>query len=156
MPSVTLHIGETGKLEGLAERDKRAYAKFKKRLETLGDGSVLFSWSEPRSGPYHRRFFAMVNAFHEAQEQFQEVDHFLTWLKVGADFADLVPGPKGKPVAIAKSIAFDKLDQAEFEPIAQAIWAFMRSTYASRFLWPHLSDELGGALVDSILAGFGE
>lgn len=156
MPSVTLHIGETGKLEGLSERDKRAYAKFKKRLKTLGDGSVLFTWREPRSGPYHRRFFKMFWRFFDAQEQFQSDKYFLEWLKVGADFADLLPGPKGKPVAIAQSIAWDKLDQAEFEPIAQAIWTFMRSTYATRFLWPHLSDELAGALVNSILAEFGE
>lgn len=156
MPTVTLHIGENGKLEGLSERDRKAYSKFRQRLETLGDGSVLFSWTEPRSGPYHRRFFAMVNRLLESQEQFQDADHLLMWLKVGAGFCDLVPGPRGKPVAIAKSIAWDKLDQAEFEPIAADIWKFLRSTYATRFLWPMLEDDQAIGAVESLLAEFGE
>lgn len=154
MPTVTLHLGDNGKLEGLGERDRRAYAKFIKRVQNLGKSSLVFCWREPRSGPYHRRFFAMVSALMEAQDQFQDVDHLLTWLKVGAGYADLVPGPKGKPVAMARSIAWDKLDQAEFEPIAQAIIVFAYSPYATRFLWPHLSDEESYQMVDSVLGEF--
>lgn len=156
MPTVILHIGESGKLEGLAEKDKKAYAKFRKRLETLGNGSLMFSWAEPRSGPYHRRFFALLNTLLDCQEQFQEIDHLLTWLKVGAGYADLVPGPKGKPVAIAKSINFTTLDQAEFEPIAQAIIQFIRSPHSMRFLWPHLDEAGAAGMVETVLAGFGE
>lgn len=156
MPTVTLHIGESGKLEGLSERDRKAYAKFRARLEALGDGSITFSWKEPRSGPYHRRFFAMVNRVFESQEQFQEAEHLLTWLKVGAGFADFVPGPKGKPVAMARSIGWERIDQIEFESIAQAIWKFFRSTYATRFLWPWLDDAKGMGMAEAILAEFGE
>lgn len=154
MPTVILHRGESGKLEGLGDKDRRAYAKFKARLDSLGDGSILFSWHEPRSGKYHRRFFALVNRLLETQEQFQDIEHILTWLKVGAGYADLVPGPKGKPVALAKSINFATLDQAEFEPIAQDIIQFIRSQHAMRFLWPHLDDASG--MVDAVLAEFGE
>ena len=156
MPTVTLHRGADGKLEGLSDRDKKAYEKFKKRIETIGNGSVLFSWKEPRSGPYHRRFFAIVNQFLESQEQFHNVKHLLEWLKVGAGYCDLVPGPKGKPVAIAKSIAWEELDQAEFEPIAQDIWQFLRSTYATRFLWPMLDDTQAIGAVESVFSVFGE
>ena len=154
MPTVTVHIGDDGKLEGLGERDKRAYAKFLARLKSLGRSSLVFSWREPRSGPYHRRFFATVNKLYEAQEQFQDVEHLLTWLKVGAGYADFVPGPKGKPVAIPKSINWETLDQAEFQPIAEAITGFMFTKHATRFLWPHLSDEDGYEMVDSILGEF--
>lgn len=156
MPTVTLHLGDTGKLEGLSEKDRKAYAKFRMRLESLGNNSITFTWKEPRSGPYHRRFFAILNRLQESQEQFQDGDHLLTWLKVGAGYADLVPGPKGKPVAMAKSINWSTLDQGEFEPIAMAIWAFLRTTYATRFLWPWLDDTAGLGMVDSILAEFGE
>lgn len=156
MPTVTLHLGEHGKLEGLSERDRKAYAKFRVRLESLGNESITFTWREPRSGPYHRRFFLILNRVFESQEQFQDDEHLLTWLKVGAGFADLVPGPKGKPVAIARSISWANLDQAEFEPIAMAIWAFLRSQHATRFLWPMLDDIQGMAMVDTILAEFGE
>lgn len=156
MPTVTLHIGETGKLEGLSERDRKAYAKFRMRLENLGDSSITFSWMEPRSGPYHRRFMALINRLLDSQEQFHELEHLLNWLKVGAGYADLVPGPRGKPVALPRSINFVTLDQAEFEPIAQAMIAFMRTTYATRFLWPHLDDMRGAGMVETVLAQFGE
>lgn len=154
MPTVTLRLGQTGKLEGLTERDERAYAKFRKRVSELGDSSITFQWCEPRSGSYHRRFFAMINALLDAQEQFDNVDHLLSWLKVGAGFADIVPGPKGKPCALPRSIAWAKLDQAEFEPIAESIMAFARSRYATRFLWPHLSDEDAGRAVFAIFSDF--
>lgn len=156
MPTVTLHIGDSGKLEGLSERDRKSYAKFRRRLEVLGNESITFSWKEPRSGPFHRRFFAMVNRVFESQEQFQLDRHMLDWLKVGAGYADLVPGPKGKPVAMPKSINWETLDQAEFEPIARDIWQFFRSTYATRFLWPWLDDAKGIGMAEAILAEFGE
>lgn len=155
MPTVTLERGPDGKLRGISAKDERAYAKFRHRLDTL-DGSIVFSWQEPRSGPFHRRFFAILNRLYEAQEQFQDIDHLLTWMKVGAGFVDLVPGPNGKPVALARSIAFHRLDQAEFEPIASAIWVFSRSIYCTRFLWPHLDDDQGMGMAESVLAEFGE
>lgn len=155
MPTVILERGPDGKLRGISAKDERAYAKFRRRIEGL-DGSIVFTWQEPRSGPYHRRFFAILNRVFEAQEQFQESEHLLTWLKVGAGFVDLVPGPNGKPVALARSIAFHRLDQAEFEPIASAIWAFFRTTHCTRFLWPHLDDQHGMGMAESILAEFGE
>lgn len=156
MPTVILHRAQDGKLEGLSERDKKAYAKFRKRLDELGDGSLLFSWQEPRSGPYHRRFFSLVNRILMAQDQFQDIEHLIAWLKTGAGYVDLVPGPKGKPVALPKSINWATLDQADFEPVAQAIITFLRSTYATRFLWPHLDDDVGMGMVETVLAEFGE
>ena len=114
MPTVILHRAQDGKLEGLSERDKKAFAKFRKRLDELGDGSLLFSWQEPRSGPYHRRFFSLVNRILMAQDQFQDIEHLIAWLKTGAGYVDLVPGPKGKPVALPKSINWATLDQADF------------------------------------------
>jgi hypothetical protein len=140
----------------MSERDRKAYAKFRARLAELGDSSITFTWREPRSGPYHRRFFEIVNHLLDSQEQFQNVEHLLTWLKVGAGYCDIVPGPKGKAVAMARSIDWASLDQAEFEPVAHAIFAFLRTLHASRFLWPHLEDDEGQGMVESVLAEFGE
>lgn len=156
MPTITLHIGRSGKLEGIGERDKAAYAKFLSRMKTLGDESITFTWREPRSGAFHRRFFAILNRVFASQEQFQDMEHLLTWLKVGSGHADLVPGPHGKPVAMARSINWETIDQAEFEPIAQSIWRFARSAHATRFLWPQLDDHHGLGMIESVLAEFGE
>ena len=155
MPTVTLTIDERGKPAGLTERDAKAYGKFVKRLREMGRAeSITFSWREPRSGPFHRRHFAIINALFEAQEQFTDADHFRKWVEVGAGYCDLLPGPKGKAVAVPKSIAYERLDQAEFEHLHDAVMAFLRSKHATRFLWPHLSDEQGGEMVDAILREF--
>lgn len=154
MPTVSLVLGNTGKLEGATDKDARAYAKFLKRVKEIGSSSLVFSWKEPRSGAYHRRHFAMINALFSAQEQFDDQDQFRKWLEVGAGFAEFVPGPKGRMVAIPKSIAWDKLDQAEFEPLHDAVFGFARSDHARRFLWGHLSDQESWEMVENALGEF--
>jgi len=154
VPTVTLHL-EDGKLAGLTDRDKKNYAKWRGRIEIMGPKeSLIFSWKEPRSGPFHRRHFAMLGALFNAQEQFLDEDQFRKWGEGGAGFADLCPGPKGKPIAVVRSIAYDKLDQKEFEPIHEAVFKFYRTEYARRHLWPHLSDQQTAEMIDVILMEF--
>ena len=141
-------------MTGLTPTDERGYARFLNRLKELGQNCIQFSWKEPRSGAYHRRHFAMINALFEAQEQFTESDQLRKWLEVGAGFAEFVPGPKGKMVALPKSIAYEKLDQIEFEQIAEAVMSFARSDHARRFLWGHLSDQQSWDMIESVLGEF--
>lgn len=154
MPTVSLVLGNTGKPEGATDKDARAYAKFVARIRTLGDSCIQFSWKEPRSGAYHRRHFAMLHALFSTQDQFSDEDQFRKWLEVGAGFCDFVPGPKGRMVAIPKSIAWDKLDQAEFEPLHDGVFGFARSEHARRFLWGHLSDQESWEMVEAALGEF--
>lgn len=153
MPTVTLHRGQDGKLAGHTDKDARAYAKFRKRIETLGPRETLsLKWTEPRSGAFHGRHFAMLDVVYQAQEQFADPDQFRKWAEVGAGHCDFVPGPNGRMVALPRSINFETLDQAEFEPIHEAVFTFLRSEHACRFLWPHLTD--GADMVGTILAEF--
>lgn len=154
MPTITLHIGPDGKPAGITEKDDRLYTAFKYRLKDLGKESITFSWKEPRSGPYHRRHFAMINAIYEGQEQFQDQDMFRKWLEVGAGYAEFCPSSTGKMCAIPKSIAYDKLDQKEFQEVHEAIFQFARSLHATRFLWPHLSDKEAGEMIEALLREF--
>lgn len=155
MPTVTITKGNDGKAAGLTAKDDAAFSKFRLRMQNLTpQESITFTWREPRSGPFHRRHFAMINALFESQEQFDDGDHFRKWLEVGAGYCDLYPGPRGKPVAVPKSIAYEKLDQAEFEPIHKAVFDFVRSEHARRFLWGHLEDEQSYAMVDAVLREF--
>ena len=155
MPTIEITRLATGKIGGVTEKDQKAYAKFHKRFEELGPHeSLVFSWKEPRSGPFHRRHFAMLNALFNAQEQFLDESQFRKWMEVGAGYADILPGPKGKPVAVPRSIAYDKLDQAEFEPIHNAVFAFARTRYATQFLWMHLTSQQQADMVEAILGDF--
>lgn len=153
MPEITL-IAQGGKLAGLTPQDEARYGKFRAKLATLGDSCIKFEWREPRSGPFHRRHFAMLAALYESQEQFQDEDQFRKWGEAGAGFADLVPGPKGKPIAVVKSIAYHKLDQDEFSKVHEAVFAFYRSEHARRYLWPHLSDEQTWKMVEAVMEVF--
>ncbi len=153
MPQVHITKDNTGKLVGMDEKGARAYAKWKKRVEELEPGELIhFTYALPRSGPFHKRHMGMVRALFEAQEQFEDLDVFQDWLKTGAGYCKFVPGPTGKMCALPDSIAFERLDQAEFEPIHEKMMAFAHSLHATRFLWGHLSDAQGSEMVESILA----
>lgn len=67
MPTVTLHIGDNGKLEGLSERDRRAYAKFLARIKCLGQSSLTFTWRPQASPDLAARWMALMDGI-EAQD----------------------------------------------------------------------------------------
>lgn len=56
--------------------------------------------------------------------------------------------------AIPKSIAFDKLEQAEFQEVADAVWQFYRSAHAREILYPHLSADASFEMAWSVLEAF--
>ena len=155
MTTMTIMRGEDGKLTGFSERDKRAYGKFKKALNDLADGELftLSTWF-PRNPKLHRLHFAMVNALAEQQEQFDDPEPLRKWLYVGAGYADFLPGPNGKMLAIPRSIAFDKIDDAEFSELHAKVIEFMRSHYCQSFLWPHLEESKRGSMVEMIIEEF--
>lgn len=156
MPKIILRKGESGKLEGLGEAEQRRYAKFLAHAKNMAVGdTIAFEFKVPRSLPFHRRHFGIIKMLFEAQEQFVDMERLREWLQVGAGFCDIMPGPKGVAVAVARSIAWENLDQADFESHHNDVVAFMRTPHCHRFLWPHLSDEMGSLNIETILAEFG-
>lgn len=157
MADVWVCRGEDGKLRGWGAKGERAFAKFLRAVQQLGEGELMrFGFRLPRSGPYHRRFFAILGALHGAQEQFEDEDELRLWLQVGAGHCLFVPGPTGRMVAIPKSIDYVSLDQAEFEQVVDSVIRFVRSDHAQAFLWPHLGRDARSRMVDAVLAEFGE
>ena len=155
MAEVVIFKDESGKLAGLGEKGARAWSKFQKLVRELEVGeSLRFSWWAPRSQGMHRRHFVILNTIFEAQDQFVDEHAFRMWVQVGAGFADMFPGPKGKPVAIPRSIAWDKLDDVEFAEHHAAVIGFLRSVHATRFLWPWLDDKQADDMIDSLLREF--
>lgn len=155
MPEVIVFKDEFGKLAGHGEKGGRAFARFLKAVRDLEFGETLrFSWWAPRSPGFHRRHFKILNQVFEHQDQFVDETAFRMWVQVGAGFCDLLPGPRGKPVAIPKSIAWDKLDDVEFAEHHAAVINFLRTRHATRFLWPDLNDAMADDMIESLLNEF--
>jgi len=155
MSNVVVYKAPDGKLAGFGDRGERAWAKFRQRVEGLAVGETLaFSWHEPRSLPHHRMFFAKLGALAERQEQFEDVDRLRLWLTVGAGYCDFVPGPAGRMVALPQSIAFHKLDEADFADLHAKVDAFLWTEGARKFLWGHLTNEQSYEMVEQLQREF--
>lgn len=141
MSDCVVYRAEDGKLAGFGAKGSKRWVQFCEQIAQLGIGETMqFSWRLPRSPSHHRMFFAKLGALMDIQEQFDTDERLRAWLTVGAGYADFVPGPTGRMVALPQSIAFDKLDEVAFTDLHQRVDAFLWGDHARRFLWPHMSD----------------
>lgn len=142
MSQLVIFKNESGKLEGFGEKGRRAWLKFLKVVEGMAPGETLgFTYKLPRSPQHHRFVFACFAALLERQSTFEDLDHLLIFLKVGAGYVEFLPGTDGQLVAVPKSIAWDKLEEQDFVEVKRRIWDFLWTPHAQAFLWPHLSAE---------------
>ncbi|GAB3763559.1 hypothetical protein GCM10028796_17270 [Ramlibacter monticola] len=145
-----------GTVDGLGEQHSKSWRRFINRLFRLEPGEVVeIKTHQARSGPFHRRHFALEQALFEAQERFEHFDQFLYWIKVGAGWVTWAAGPAGGVVPIPRSVSFAAADQEAFEDFHQRVVAFLRGPHAARYLWPHLKDRADG-MMNQILEGFSE
>lgn len=145
-----------GLFDGLNASDKRGWRKIWKRLAELEPGEfAVIEFVIPRSSPFHRRHFAILNAVFDSQERFDDLDRMRDWLSIGAGHVTWVPGAKGGIVPLPKSISYAKADQQEFEEYHRKVVTFLRGPHAPAFLWKHLGNDAHW-MIDSILEGFGE
>ena len=155
MAEIVLTRGDDGKLHGITDADDRRWRKWTARANALQVGdTVRASFKLPRSPKFHARHFAILAALFKCQEQFADFEKFREWTQIGAGFCDILPGPKGKPCAVSKSIAWDALEDADFAEHHKAVMSFVRSVHFTRFLWPHMSDVEGDNMVNAILQEF--
>lgn len=155
MTTITVTRDDKGKLTGFGEKDRRAYARFRKMLEAIQPGEIFqLDYWFPRHGAFHRLHFAMLAAILDAQEQFDDIDKLRYWLTVGAGDVDFYPGPTGRMVAIPRSINYRKMDDEDFRDHHERVKAFLRSPHAQTFLWPHLPPDQAAEMVESVLAQF--
>ena len=149
MPECVIFKAEDGRLAGMGETNRRRYDKFKRVVEELPMGATMhFTYKLPRSPQHHRYVFARLQALFERQESFDDLEHLLTFLKVGAGYVEFLPGPAGQLVAVPKSIAWDRMDEKEFTETRERIWQFLWTKPAQQALWPHLTPERRYAMVD--------
>ena len=74
-----------GIIDGLGERGKRQWRRLWNSILRLEPGEMLALQTHlARSGPFHRRHFALEQALFDAQERFEVFEQYLYWIKVGA------------------------------------------------------------------------
>jgi Protein of unknown function (DUF1367) len=154
MPKINLILGDDNKLQGLSLSDQRAWSTFKFKVRNLGDSCIVFEYKEPRSGPFHRRHFAMLKSIFESQDAFDDPRIFRKWAEMSAGYAIYVPKPDGEMIAIPDSISYERLEQQEFQEIHEKVFAFLRSEHARRMLWPMMTDSVSEQMLEAILSEF--
>ncbi len=155
MTAIVITKNSQGKLEGIDEKGRRAYAKWRRLVTDLQPGETLtFSYRMPRSPAHHRFFFQKLNILLERTETFDDLDRLRYWLVMGAGYFDLVPGFDGKPNAIPRSLDFTQMDEAEFAELHHQVNTFLWTTRAQETLWPHLDAEGRYRSVEDFLRGF--
>lgn len=85
-------------------------------LAKLKTGAVVqVEVRRKRNIQHHRKFFALANIVLNNQEHYENLDHLIVALKYAAGHCDMVPAKDGTLIPLARSIAFHKMDQTEFE-----------------------------------------
>lgn len=139
-------------LVGSTPTDHEAWCKFRRRIETMKEGTFLrMEWARPRNGKHHRKFFALLTLVAENSETYNTTEKALVAVKLCSGYADPFLDPvTGELTQIPQSIAYDKMEQDEFERfysaaidgVLQHILTYMDRATADR-------------LIDMIVSGWG-
>ena len=84
-------------------------------LSKLRDGDLVKAEIKvPRNLAHHRKWWKLMQIVHENQDFYPSAEAVCTAIKLGIGHTERF-GWKGGVVELPKSIAFSKMDQAEFE-----------------------------------------
>ncbi len=136
---------------GLNEQYHKRWLRFWSRLWNFEVGQVAqFENVVERSGPFHRRHMAIEQALFDRQERWGNIKHLRNWLKTGAGWGhyELV---NGRMKFVPDSTSYESCSDDEMKEIHEAMLAFLRTPYAQRHLWNHLSPNARAEMLESIL-----
>lgn len=139
-------------LRGSTPADHEAYTKLKRRLERMKPGTWFrMEWAVPRHGPHHRKLFALLALVADNSETYDTTEKALVAIKLVTGYADPVIDPRtGELTQVPQSIAYDSMDQDEFDRFYQAA-----IDGVLRFILPHLDHQTADHLLEQIVMGWG-
>lgn len=139
-------------LRGSTPADHEAYTKLKRRLERMKPGTWFrMEWAVPRHGAHHRKLFALLALVADNSETYDTTEKALVAIKLVTGYADPVIDPRtGELTQVPQSIAYDSMDQDEFERFYQAA-----IDGVLRFILPHLDRQTADHLLEQIVMGWG-
>lgn len=141
-------------IDGLGEFGRRQWRRFFNGILAMDPGEMAsITTLRQRSGPFHRRHFAIEQRLFESQERFEVFEQFRYWIKVGAGWVTWAAGPKGGVVPIPRSVSYAAADQDEFAQFHEQVMDSLRGPHAARYLWPHLRDR-ADEMMDQVLSEF--
>ena len=79
-----------------------------------GEG-VILDYKPKRNYLFHKKLFALLNLIFQNQSHYKSIDNILEMCKFKAGYFETFVTHTGKIHYKAKSIAFDEMDNAEFE-----------------------------------------
>jgi hypothetical protein len=115
-------------VQGLSPVDQFNWEQLVGDRIKVGD-DVKCKVTKSRNLKFHMKFFAMLRATFDMQDEFETMPQWRAVVTVGSGHCDLVPGTDGRPVAIPKSIAFHQMDETEFNRVYQDALTFICGRY---------------------------
>ena len=141
---------------GLRPRDQRAWARLQKKFAAMEEGELVTIQTRfARNGRFHRLHFSMLGRLFDAQEQFDSEEILRAWVYIGAGHVNWVPSADGSSTPIPKSVAYEAADDEEFKEVHVNCIAFLRSTRAREYLWPHLDNSASAQMIELVIDGAG-
>ena len=103
------------------------------QLESVKVGEVICAEvSQPRNPKFHRLAFGMLWKLYQNQDRFTDFDKLRAYLQIKAGIVDMIMPVDGKPYYVVKSLAWDKMDEMEFEKTFQAL---LTAAYEEGWEW---------------------
>lgn len=140
-----------GGIHGLNEQHEKRWRRFWSRIMRAEVGEVFrFENVVDRSGQFHKRHMAIEQALFDRQERWAKLEHMRNWLKAGAGWGDyeLV---NGRMKFVPRSTSYEECSDDEMREVHESMVAFLRTPYAMRHLWPHLTNNQRIDMLESIV-----
>jgi len=139
-------------LRGSTPADQDAWAKFRRRLETMKPGTwVRMEWARPRNGQHHRKLFALLQLVAENSETYDTPEKALVAVKLVTGYADPVIDPiTGELIQVPRSIAYESMEQDDFDRFYEAA-----IDGVLRHILPQLDRETADHLLEQVILGWG-
>lgn len=134
MTNVHVYKDNDGRLRGVSAEDERNQRRWKKYVDSLAPGDQAeYDVTIPRDPKQSAKFMAVVRRLLERTEAFSEFDALRAWVVVGAGYME----QDESGAWVAKSLAWNNMDGAEFSELFQRAETFLYSDRARQTLWRH-------------------
>ena len=79
--------------------------------------AIRLKYSFPRNYENHKRFFAFIKTTYDMQDHFNNIHHYRKWMVMKSGHYQIITAPNGYQIFDPDSIAFDKMDEAQFREL---------------------------------------